>query len=80
MYTGQATWFSPDGNYLAFASFDDTLVETYSYYYYVDKTDPDDLYPELYDLKYPKVNFSATYLRASGVANVYKLRQLLTVR
>ncbi|CAG4968445.1 unnamed protein product [Colias eurytheme] len=55
MYTGQATWFSPDGRYLAFASFNDTLVETYSYYYYEDKSNPDDLYPELVDLKYPKV-------------------------
>nr|XP_053623584.1 uncharacterized protein LOC128682748 [Plodia interpunctella] len=55
MYTGQATWFSTGGSYLAFASFDDTLVESYSYYYYVDKTDPDDPYPELFDLKYPKV-------------------------
>ncbi|XP_068620784.1 uncharacterized protein [Battus philenor] len=55
MYTGQATWFSTDGSYLAFASYNDTLVETYSYYYYVDKSDPDDLYPELVDLKYPKV-------------------------
>ncbi|CAG5056646.1 unnamed protein product [Parnassius apollo] len=55
MYTGQATWFSTDGSYLAFASFNDTEVESYSYYYYVDKSDPDDLYPELVDLKYPKV-------------------------
>ncbi|KPJ11944.1 Venom dipeptidyl peptidase 4 [Papilio machaon] len=55
MYTGQATWFSTDGSYLAFASFNDTEVEAYSYYYFVDKTDPDDLYPELFDLKYPKV-------------------------
>ncbi|XP_060806979.1 uncharacterized protein LOC106142992 [Amyelois transitella] len=55
MYTGQATWFSTGGTYLAFASFNDTLVESYSYYYYVDKTDPDDPYPELFDLKYPKV-------------------------
>ncbi|GBP92887.1 Venom dipeptidyl peptidase 4 [Eumeta japonica] len=55
MYTGQATWFSTQGTYLAFASFDDTLVKSYSYYYYVDKSDPDDLYPELIDLKYPKV-------------------------
>ncbi|CAH0749134.1 unnamed protein product [Diatraea saccharalis] len=55
MYTGQATWFSPDGSYLAYASFDDTEVDAYSYYYYEDMTDPDDLYPELVDLKYPKV-------------------------
>ncbi|KAJ0181710.1 hypothetical protein K1T71_002432 [Dendrolimus kikuchii] len=55
MYTGQATWFSTDGSYLAFATFDDTEVESYSYYYFVDKSDPDDLYPELVDLKYPKV-------------------------
>ncbi|KAF9812073.1 hypothetical protein SFRURICE_021430 [Spodoptera frugiperda] len=36
MYTGQATWFSTDGSYLAFATFDDTGVEDYSYYYYTD--------------------------------------------
>lgn len=56
MYTGQATWFSTDGSYLAFASFNDTEVESYSYYYYEDKSDPNDLYPELVDLKYPKVS------------------------
>ncbi|XP_073941055.1 uncharacterized protein [Choristoneura fumiferana] len=55
MYTGQATWFNPDGSYLAFASYNDTEVESYSYYYFVDKSDPEDLYPELVDLKYPKV-------------------------
>ncbi|KAM3962795.1 apoptotic chromatin condensation inducer-like protein [Aphomia sociella] len=55
MYTGQATWFSKDGSYLAFATFNDTEVESYSYYYYADKSDPDDVYPELVDLKYPKV-------------------------
>ncbi|CAH2243101.1 jg14397 [Pararge aegeria aegeria] len=55
MYTGQATWFSKDGRYLAFASYNDTLVESYSYYYFEDKSDPDDVYPELVDLKYPKV-------------------------
>lgn len=55
MYTGVATWFSTRGTYLAFASYNDTLVETYSYYHFVDKSDPDDVYPELIDLKYPKV-------------------------
>ncbi|XP_052757947.1 uncharacterized protein LOC113516731 [Galleria mellonella] len=55
MYTGQATWFSTNGSYLAFASFNDTEVETYSYYHYTGTSDPDDLYPELYHLKYPKV-------------------------
>lgn len=55
MYTGQATWFSTGGSYLAFATFNDTEVESYSYYHFVDKSDPDDLYPELLDLKYPKV-------------------------
>lgn len=56
MYSGQATWFSNNGSYLAFATFNDTAVESYSYYYYEDKSDPDDLYPELVDLKYPKVS------------------------
>ncbi|KAL4715115.1 hypothetical protein ACJJTC_012162 [Scirpophaga incertulas] len=54
LYTGQATWFSPDGRYLAFASFDDTLVNSYSYYYYQEMSDPDDIYTELFELKYPK--------------------------
>ncbi|KAG7311672.1 hypothetical protein JYU34_002725, partial [Plutella xylostella] len=56
MYTGQATWFSTDGSYLAFASFNDEEVDTYSYYYYVDQTeDEDGLYPKFVNLKYPKV-------------------------
>ncbi|XP_059059446.1 uncharacterized protein LOC131852737 [Achroia grisella] len=55
MYTGQATWFSTQGSYLAFATFNDTEVETYSWYHYTNTSDPDDLYPELYHLKYPKV-------------------------
>ncbi|KAJ8729568.1 hypothetical protein PYW08_001149 [Mythimna loreyi] len=55
MYTGQATWFSTGGSYLAFATYDDTKVESYSYYYYADKAGNDFLYPELVDLKYPKV-------------------------
>ncbi|CAK1549747.1 unnamed protein product [Leptosia nina] len=72
MYTGQATWFSPDGNYLAFASFNDTLVGTYSYYYYEDKSDPDDLYPELIDLKYPKAGTTnpAVTLRVVDLRNI----------
>lgn len=65
MYTGQATWFSTSGSYLAFATFDDTEVESYYYYYYEDKTDRDDLYPEILDLKYPKVKISS-----------YKIKQI----
>uniref|UniRef100_A0A2A4JET8 Venom dipeptidyl peptidase 4 n=1 Tax=Heliothis virescens TaxID=7102 RepID=A0A2A4JET8_HELVI len=72
MYTGQATWFSTEGSYLAFATYDDTLVESYSYYYYVDKTDEDDLYPELVDLKYPKVGRKnpTAILRVVDLANL----------
>ncbi|XP_075991769.1 uncharacterized protein LOC142987103 [Anticarsia gemmatalis] len=72
MYTGQATWFSTQGSYLAFATYDDTEVESYSYYYYVDKSDPDDLYPELVDLKYPKVGRKnpTVLLRVVNLANL----------
>ncbi|XP_047987143.1 uncharacterized protein LOC125226995 [Leguminivora glycinivorella] len=74
MYTGQATWFNPTGSHLAFASYDDTDVGTYSYYYFVDKTDPEDLYPELFHLKYPKVGDTNPTVRLR-VINLERLVQ-----
>ncbi|KAF9412318.1 hypothetical protein HW555_009156 [Spodoptera exigua] len=58
MYTGQATWFSTAGSYLAFATYDDTGVEDYSYYYYTDSDNDgkEFLYPKLFSLRYPKVD------------------------
>jgi dipeptidyl-peptidase 4 len=49
-----AAWFSPDGRYLAYASFNDTLVPDFTYEIYQDGTDKY-LYPEEIHLRYPKV-------------------------
>jgi dipeptidyl-peptidase-4 len=49
-----AAWISPDGKYLAYASFDDTNVETFTYEIYGDGKG-EYQYPEEVKLKYPKV-------------------------
>lgn len=49
-----AAWFSPDGKYLAYASFNDTEVETFTYEIYGDGKG-EYQYPEEVHLKYPKV-------------------------
>lgn len=49
-----AAWISKDGKYLAYASFDDTEVETFTYEIYGDGKG-DYQYPEEVHLKYPKV-------------------------
>lgn len=49
-----AAWISPDGKYLAYASFDDTEVETFTYEIYGDGKG-EYQYPEEVKLKYPKV-------------------------
>ncbi|KAF5289051.1 hypothetical protein FQA39_LY03930 [Lamprigera yunnana] len=50
--SGSALWFSPDGNGLTFAQFNDTLVSTISYLKYGEFSDQ---YPNVITLKYPKV-------------------------
>lgn len=49
-----AAWFSPDGNYLAYASFDDTNVREYMYEIYGDGKG-EFQYPREVHLRYPKV-------------------------
>lgn len=49
-----AAWISSDGKYLAYASFDDTNVETFTYQIYGDGKG-EYQYPEEVHLKYPKV-------------------------
>lgn len=49
--TDAASWFSPDGKYLAFIRFDDTDVREAVYDLYGEKSQ----YPESVHLKYPKV-------------------------
>ncbi|XP_059059410.1 venom dipeptidyl peptidase 4-like [Achroia grisella] len=50
----EALWFSPNGTYLAVASFNDTNVESAIYPYYGNESDPNNQYPELVEFKYPK--------------------------
>ncbi|XP_015601081.1 venom dipeptidyl peptidase 4 isoform X2 [Cephus cinctus] len=52
--TGSAVWFSPDGNHLAFATFDDTDVKEATYYYYGEPGDAEYQYPTDVKIKYPK--------------------------
>ncbi|TPX17348.1 uncharacterized protein E0L32_012177 [Thyridium curvatum] len=48
-------WFSPDGKYIAFLSFNETGVETYTVEYYMNKQEVAPVYPRKLDLRYPKV-------------------------
>ncbi|KAF5307856.1 hypothetical protein FQR65_LT06588 [Abscondita terminalis] len=50
--SGSALWFSPDGDHLAFAHFNDTKVNDFHYFIYGKSTNQ---YPALITLKYPKV-------------------------
>lgn len=52
----EATWFSPNGTYLAVASFNDTQVESAVYPYYGEPSEIDNQYPILVHFKYPKVS------------------------
>lgn len=51
--SGSAMWFSPDGDRLAFAHFNDTNVPEFNYFIY--DTEPIQ-YPQVVKLRYPKVN------------------------
>lgn len=48
--SGGALWFSPNGNKIAIASFDDTEVEEFTYLMY-----DEDQYEKEVRLRYPKV-------------------------
>lgn len=67
----EATWFSPNGTYLAVASFNDSQVESAVYPYYGEPSEFDNQYPLLVHFKYPKVGRTnpAVELR------VYKLNE-----
>lgn len=66
-----AAWVSPDGKYLAYASFNDTEVETFTYEIYGDGKG-EYQYPEEVNLKYPKVGTKnpTVGLTIQDVANV----------
>ncbi|XP_018402470.1 PREDICTED: venom dipeptidyl peptidase 4-like [Cyphomyrmex costatus] len=49
-----AVWFSPDGQYLAFATFNDTVVKDMAYFHYGTPGSLEDQYPTEVKIKYPK--------------------------
>ncbi|KAI1410414.1 dipeptidyl peptidase IV N-terminal region-domain-containing protein [Hypoxylon sp. FL1857] len=50
-----ALWFSPDGKVLAYVSFNETGVETFTVQYFMDNQEIAPVYPRLLELRYPKV-------------------------
>ncbi|RYO82367.1 hypothetical protein DL766_004753 [Monosporascus sp. MC13-8B] len=48
-------WFSPDGEALAYLSFNETGVETFTVQYFMDNQEIAPVYPNELDLRYPKV-------------------------
>jgi dipeptidyl aminopeptidase/acylaminoacyl peptidase len=48
-------WYSPDGKYIAFLSFNETGVETFRIAYYMDSQKIAPAYPRELELRYPKV-------------------------
>ena len=53
--TTYTLWFSPDAEYIAFLSFNETGVETYRIPYYMDNQPVAPPYPKELELRYPKV-------------------------
>jgi dipeptidyl-peptidase-4 len=51
-----ALWFSPDGEYVAFLSFNETGVPTYTVPYYMDSQPIAPSYPRELKIRYPKVS------------------------
>ena len=50
-----ALWFSPDASFVAFLSFNETGVGTFTIPYYMDNQELAPTYPDELDLRYPKV-------------------------
>lgn len=61
MQDSSAIWFSPDGNHLAYASFDDRNVQEILYLHYGEPGNLDDQYPTEVKIKYPKVRVDLCY-------------------
>ncbi|KAK0630867.1 dipeptidyl peptidase IV N-terminal region-domain-containing protein [Bombardia bombarda] len=53
--TNYALWYSPDGEYVAFLSFNEEGVETFTIPYYMDNKKTAPPYPRELDVRYPKV-------------------------
>ncbi|KAJ4301469.1 Dipeptidyl peptidase 4 [Kalmusia sp. IMI 367209] len=70
-------WWSPDGKYIAFLTFNETGVETYRIPYYMDSESVAPVYPRELELRYPKVGtknptvaFNVLDVAAKEVTNV----------
>ncbi|KAK4095817.1 hypothetical protein N658DRAFT_502295 [Parathielavia hyrcaniae] len=50
-----ALWYSPDGQYIAFLSFNETGVQTFTIPYFMDNQEVPPSYPRELKLRYPKV-------------------------
>ncbi|GAB1320006.1 Dipeptidyl peptidase 4 [Madurella fahalii] len=53
--TNHALWYSPDGEYIAFLSFNETGVETFTIPYFMNNQEVAPPYPRELELRYPKV-------------------------
>lgn len=54
--TNNVIWWAPDGNYICFASINDTKVGSLHYNVYGNPSQNDtNSYPELFELRFPKV-------------------------
>ncbi|KAK4137116.1 hypothetical protein BT67DRAFT_372326 [Trichocladium antarcticum] len=72
-----ALWYSPDGEYIAFLSFNETGVETFTIPYYMDNQKTAPSYPRELELRYPKVGtknptvaFNLVDTKQSGLSTV----------
>ncbi|KAI1073718.1 dipeptidyl peptidase IV N-terminal region-domain-containing protein [Whalleya microplaca] len=70
-----AIWFSPDGEVLAYLSFNETGVETFTVQYFMDNQEIAPVYPKELYLRYPKVGttnptVSLTLLRVGSLETV----------
>ncbi|KAG1660970.1 Venom dipeptidyl peptidase 4 [Nymphon striatum] len=54
--SNNAVWWSPKGDYLCYASINDSKVQSMVYPIYGPFSDPNNLYPRLEALRYPKVS------------------------
>lgn len=54
LLTDHTMWFSPDGQYLMYITFNDTLVGEYKYPWY-DSKNINAKYPSVKSVRYPKV-------------------------
>lgn len=64
-------WFSPDGKYLAFASFNDTQVHEMLISMYGTPGSLINQYPEENVFKYPKVNSISEFWKIQGLWHLF---------